>query len=411
MTKPSWAGSDLCLVTKIWFHGTAWFAAELVRGLAEMGAHVTFIAPAIEPAFREPKHPNVRRMLVPRELTEYDTQLSSYKSKLRRIANTAAAIFCKAASARTFIFSIPDHEIITIPIFLLLRLIGREILLVVHDPLPHDLQFASKGRRRIKSGLLRTQYTLASRLVVFSEPGKKELIIHFGLSEPKINVIPIGAFEFPAQSPIPGQRILLAFGQLRRNKNVLEAINAVKMLRRAGLAVQLMLASGADRSDPYCRACLDAIAEDPEGFIVDFGFIDDADIPRIIERVDAFILAYSDFSSQSAVAVMAGLSGRPVISSFAGGIQELRKAGLAGVDVGQPISAATIAAAIKRYYEIPLEEWQRAAEAGRVSLSRHLDWRRIAQMYLSLCERGVKLSQLRSYAVRSEQFFTEKAGR
>jgi glycogen synthase len=144
------------------------------------------------------------------------------------------------------------------------------------------------------------------------------------------------------------------------------------------------VAGGYDRSNPYCLECVAAINRDPSAFINKTGFVDEAEIPELIKCTDAFILAYSDFDSQSGVAVLAGVNGRPVIASFAGGIGELKPVGLAGVEIQQPVTPFTIASAIQEFYRTPFDQWRAAAEIGRSQLSYHLDWARIARSYLRL---------------------------
>jgi glycogen synthase len=372
----------LCVVTKVWSSGTGWFATELAEGLANNGALVNFVAPAFSPSSREPHHANITRLVPPREETDASTKIASVVSKFNRIAWTLYYVCVRSAFCRVFIFSMPDHEFISIPAFFLLRLFSKKVLLVVHDPLPHDFQY--RRGKRLRSLLLRIQYHLASTLVVLSEAGKEKLASTFELHQQKIHVIPHGAFAFAKHTPLPGSGKLLTFGSVRRNKNVLQVIEAIKVLRARGSQVCLVLAGGADLSDEYCRACVDAVSEDPDGFVNMLHFIAESDIPKVIEEVDAFILAYSDFASQSGVAVLAGLSGRPVVTSFAGGIQELQAAGLVGISIDQPISAVTIGKAIQEFYDLPMNEWRAKAEDGRRRLTQELDWTAIAKRYLAL---------------------------
>ncbi|HZC34972.1 MAG TPA: hypothetical protein VE242_05135, partial [Chthoniobacterales bacterium] len=82
--------------------------------------------------------------------------------------------------------------------------------------------------------------------------------------------------------------------------------------------------------------------------------------------------------------VLAGVNGRPVIATLAGGIAELKPLGLAGVEIQQPVTASTIAHAISEFYGTPVDQWRAAAETGRSQLSSHLDWARIGRSYLRL---------------------------
>jgi glycosyltransferase involved in cell wall biosynthesis len=241
-----------------------------------------------------------------------------------------------------------------------------------------------RRHQKAKAISLRLLYFSSSTMVVLSDAGKERLQEVFSIPERKLHVIPHGAFAFPNWSPIPGSNRLLAFGSVRRNKNVLEVIRAVKDVREHGLQVQLVLAGGADRSDPYCRLCLEEMRGDGSGFVDRIGFVADAEIPDLIATIDAFILAYDGFESQSGVAIMAGLNGRPVVTSFAGGIGELRRIGLAGIEIAAPISASSIASAIRQFYSVPIERWRSLADRGKGQMSDALDWTLIGERYLAL---------------------------
>ena len=373
--------SRICVVTRIWNYGI-WSAPDIVNGLAESGASVVYIAPPMQPAFREPANPNIVRVNVPRELIGSSSKFRSMTGKLPRIIGTFLAVCLQIFRSKTYLFTMADHEIITIPTFLVLRLFGKKVILIVHDVIPHD--FALVHRKRLKRFLLHSQYRAASVIVTLSEAGRQRLISEFPIRASKIHVIPHGAVGFDRQSKIPAERVLLAFGSIRENKNILKVLEAVKMARLSGLDMKLLVAGGYDGSNLYCQTCVTMIREDPSAFIDKIGFVEEADIPDLSAQSNAFILAYSDFDSQSGVAVLAGVNGRPVIATFAGGVRDLQALGLAGVEIKQPVTTATILSAIQQFYKTPLDQWQAAAEAGRSQLSEHLDWTSIARSHLRL---------------------------
>jgi len=180
---------------------------------------------------------------------------------------------------KTFLFTFAEHQIITIPTFLILRLFGKKVVLIVHDVIPHD--FALVHRKRLKRFLLHSQYRAASVIVTLSEAGRQRLISEFQIRASKIHVIPHGAVGFDRPSKIPAERVLLAFGSIRENKNILKVLEAVKMARLSGLDVKLLVAGGYDGSNPYCQACVTMIREDPSAFIDKIGFVEEADVPLI----------------------------------------------------------------------------------------------------------------------------------
>jgi hypothetical protein len=82
---------------------------------------VVFIAPFLQPAFREPSNANVITIALPRELTGSPSSYRSKASNLRRIRSTLLAIGQQLLRSEKFLFSMPDHEIASIPTFLVLR--------------------------------------------------------------------------------------------------------------------------------------------------------------------------------------------------------------------------------------------------------------------------------------------------
>jgi glycogen(starch) synthase len=67
------------------------------------------------------------------------------------------------------------------------------------------------------------------------------------------------------------------------------------------------------------------------------GFIADERVNELLAACDALLMPYTDFNSQSGVAVIAGMAGRPVIAAPAGGIADLIAAGLAAVEIPTPV--------------------------------------------------------------------------
>jgi glycosyltransferase involved in cell wall biosynthesis len=149
--------------------------------------------------------------------------------------------------------------------------------------------------------------------------------------------------------------------------------------------VRLLVVGGAGAGHPYAAACIEAAAQDPDGITLDFTYCDDDRLPELMTRIDAFVLAYDNFYSQSGVAVLAGLAARPVIASAAGGLQDLRGMGLVGTEIAAPVTVDSIAAAIQDFLGRPALAWQDDAERGANRLRQHLDWDHLAGRYLAVC--------------------------
>jgi len=395
----------VCLFTKVWREGTGWYAQALAQGLAEAGANVIFIAPAADPPEREPSHPRVRRVQTPRERVDGAARWVRVWASARRIAGGLAALAqARRASAR-FLFSIPEPLIVTNLTLLALRLSGAKVTFIVHDPLPHA--WALPGWLRwLERGGHHLSYRLANRLIVLTSAGRNKLISTFGIPPGRIAVVPHGAFVLDhaqAKPPRPlERRRLLAFGTIRANKGLLAAIEAVKALRAAGEPLTLHIAGAPDRREPgYWQACQAAIAADPAGFACEIGFVPETRLAELAEAADAFLLPYAEsFASQSGVAVLAGLSGRPVLATPAAA-GDLFGLGLAGVAI-EGGSREAIMAAIRSWRGAPPGAWEERCGEAAARLADRLAWDRVGKDILATLESEGD-DALRSAAQRADE--------
>ncbi|MBR0737664.1 glycosyltransferase family 4 protein [Bradyrhizobium liaoningense] len=379
---------EVCFVTKTWRAGAAWVTQMTAQAIAEQGASVAMIAPLAEPSTREPRHPNLVRILVGRELTEGGTGLTRALASLRRVVGTWWAVCRMRARTRTYVFSIPDPLIFTLPLLILLRLSGARVIFLVHDAVPHAFRFGGV-LRSVELAAHKLSYHLANLLVVMTRALRDELVEKLGFSSAKIVVVPHGAFKIEPVAPCPGSGRLFMFGTFRRNKSVLEAIKAVILVRRSDPGVSLVLAGEPHPHElDYWQECQGAMLMDPTAFDVKVGFLPDEELPARIANVDAFLLAYRDFNSQSGVGVLAGLAGRPVIGTRAGGLSELFDDGLSGIQIEGPPSPESIARAIQAFRVQPIDHWRHLASNAALKLEAVLSWNAISMRYLGFVRRG-----------------------
>lgn len=379
-------------MTKGWRSGAAWVAQMIAQAIAEQGATIAYVAPLAHPAEREPHHPNLLRLTTPRELVGRHGRLARARASLSRVAVGLWHVLRLRAATRVFLFSIPEPLVFTLPLFALLRLSGARVLLVVHDAQPHAWSLPAR-LRRVERWAHAASYRLADSLVALTPTVREALIRDFGIPPGKIAVIPHGPFSLGKATPLPGRQRILLFGSLRRNKNVREVIEGVLLARSRGLNVTLTLAGAPLKLEPgYWDECLAAVARDPQAFDMRPGFLPDEALPGLIAEVDAFVLAYRDFNSQSGVGILAAMAGRPVIGTRSGGLGELFDIGMAGEIVSEPVTAETVADALQAFLARPVSEWQERADEAVKRISAHLDWHRIADAYIALA-RGAAPSQ------------------
>jgi glycosyltransferase involved in cell wall biosynthesis len=375
---------DVCLISKVWRSGTGWYAQMLSEAIGEAGARIAFISPAAEPREREPKGSNLKRVFVPRELKTAAPRWRRLTASLRRsISSTVSAISLRRNTG-TYIFNIPEPFIFTLPLFVFLRMSGAKIIYIVHDAVPHKWRFDG-FLRSFEDLLYRVSYALPHHLVVLAPAARQVLVDRYGISADKIGVIPHGPFSTGSITPMPGTGRLLCFGTVRRNKNVLETIRAVKSARAQGLDVTLQISGEIHplESD-YWDTCLAEIRQDEAGFDLDIRFVPDASLPELIAKVDAFVLPYEDFSSQSGVAVLAATSGRPVIGTASGGLADLFAAGMAGVELTSPVSSDAILKGIYTFKAESIGAWSARAAVGAERVQAEIAWSRVAQRFLTI---------------------------
>ncbi|MHC2018737.1 glycosyltransferase family 4 protein [Methylobacterium sp. CM6247] len=377
----------LCLVSKVWRSGTGWYAQLLAAAIAEAGGQVTFISPAAEPTSREPVHPNLKRILVAREITGPASRWRRARASFRRSLTSILRTLAERRATRVFVFTIPEPFPFSLPLFFALRLSGARIVFIVHDPIPHAWNFPDRFRGT-EQAIHSLSYRLAHHIVVLAPAGRDALARNFNIPASKVSVIPHGPLSVGVLPPIPWNGRLLAFGTIRSNKNVLETIRGVKLARTRGHNVQLLiLGEPHPKETNYWMQCLSEIAEDPYGFEIEQRFVADEDLPGFFAEVDAFVLAYDRFDSQSGVAVVAALSCRPVIGTYAGGIADLFAEGMAGEMIVGEVTAESIAAAIASFRAVSVKTWQDRAEAGVVSVSDAIGWHRIGCLFVTLVSR------------------------
>lgn len=385
--------AEICLWTKAWRSGAAWVAQKLAQGIAEAGGTITFVAPLAEPATREPHHPRLRRIVLQRELLDgQGGRAMRVVASLRRMLGGASAVLQQRARTKTFVVTIPDPLVLTIPVFVILRLTGARIILIVHDVVPHAWRFGVR-LRWLERGAHGLVYRLATSLVVLTPSLKTALVRDFAMPAGKIDVIPHGPFEIPEVAPLSGSGKFFQFGTIRRNKSVLDVIQGISLARRGDPAISLLIAGEPHPHElDYWAECLAAVAQDPTGFDLRIGFVPDDALPELIAGIDAFVLAYQHFDSQSGVGVLAALCGRPVLGTTSGGLSELFQHGMCGELIRLPISADSVAEAIATFRTRPAADWRERSAMAANQLRAVLSWTRIGQAYIDVARRSGRVS-------------------
>lgn len=376
--------ADICIVTKTWRYSVASMVHSLTGAMVDAGVSVCLIAPRSDPESRELTSPLLKRIELQREMIGQEAAVDRKIATMRRIMGCLWSVLLERRQTRTFLITIPDPLVFSLGMFLYLRLSGARTIFLVHDAVPHAWKFTAQMRwlERAAHGL---SYTLASQLIVMTPALKTALSNSFSIKPDKITVIPFGLPDvgpLPLHSP-PGNGQLLIFGTLRRNKCIAEVIAGVIQARRQDPGVTLLIAGEPHPLERgYWDECLAATEQDPDGFDLRIGFVPDAELPSLISKVDAFVLAYRDFDSLSAVGILAAVCGRPVLCTAGGGLADLIDEGICHQVIEEPISAVNVAAAILTFRRRQFSDWQKEVQLSSEKFIEALSWKSIGQRYI-----------------------------
>ena len=268
-------------------------------------------------------------------------------------------------------------------VFLLLAVIRRnKIVLTAHDPLPHNWRFV-RVLRGFEREMKKWFYKLCNHIIVHNQTGAEVLMREFNIPRARISVIPHGPFSQAQQmNPLPAfdSLRLLVFGAIRKNKGTSLAIQAVQILNRDSVRVQLTI-SGCPQNEgerKYWDACKELIAQAPRGISVMERFTSEAELTSLIGRQHALLLPYLSFASESGVAALALSNRRPILATQAGGLGELLRDCPCGIPILQASSEGVVRA-IANAIEAGAEKLREMGEEGERYLSRNRSWSAIAR--------------------------------
>lgn len=384
-TQPA---QHICVYTRAWrTSGTGLFAQELVNALLATGADVTFVSPVIDNLSMEAPRERFHRLRPVREIVEEAPRTARALRSLHRIFGSFSYLMRARLRARTFIVTIPDPLAMFIPMLIILRLTGARIIFIAHDPVPHCWRFSSRWRKFEKKSY-ELCYRLSTAVVVLSEATRQKLTELFPKVRVPIEVIEHGNFALPDVTPLTGNRQLLLFGTLRRNKGVLEAIDGCIAANRAGVAVRLLVTGEIYREEPnYAEECRLLAETAPDIVSVQVGYVDDTALPALIAGSDALLMPYTEFFSQSGVALLAASNARPIIATKTGGIAALIDEGMPSEVIEKPVNSQNVAEAVARFMANPATEWAEQALAYRETTLERRSWTSIARRYAALANR------------------------
>lgn len=368
--------------------GAALYVYNLVQALSNKGFNVDFICPKdfdyIEhlngtgvSVYPENPSPEEARGKLGK-LTVFGKQASASIKIARKL---------KARGARMIHINFPGLHFTAVLMLLGLRLSGLKIVLTVHDVRPHHW-LLPKILRFLEWSAIWAMYHLANALVVHHQHAKEILHAEFGIPNERISIIPHGEFSIsdaPIAFPDQDTEITaLAFGKLRQNKGMHLAIQAVQQLRGESYPIRLLIAGSTYASEiNYWQTCKELIGRAPDGITVIEHYIKDDEVLDVIRQSHIFLLPYTDFFSQSGVALLGLSNGRPIVATAVGGIAELIMPGKTGIVISEPTVPA-VKDALLQVIQMGSGQLSQMGRYAAEFCREHYSWESVAGKHLHL---------------------------
>ncbi len=279
-------------------------------------------------------------------------------------------------------------------LFVLLRLLGRNIAFTVHDT--RSLEASALDT------FILTQTARRSDILFVHNSNARDLLVEKWKAKPhRVKVIPHGGYDryYSAEMPKSGARaqlnyeeefLLLSFGTIREYKGLDYLLPAVAQVRDRIPSLRLIIAG---RSfDPalglrYEEQIRDLGLDDIVRF--ENRFVETRQVERLFTAADLVVLPYVRID-QSGVLFLAYTFGKPVLATSVGGLPELVPDGQAGYLV-PPADSQALSEGLLRAWS----ERDRLPEMGsnaRRLVEEEYTWERQAEIsvdaYLCLLDRG-----------------------
>jgi glycogen(starch) synthase len=280
--------------------------------------------------------------------------------------------------------------------FLFAAILARaSIVLTVHDPTPHRWRLP-RGLNWIERKMLEIAYRLSDKIIVHNSEGKDLMVRRFHIPETSVSVIPHGHYSGEvSQTAFPPSDCLrlLAFGSVRENKGLHLAIRATRIVNASSrMPVILTIAGRAHNAaeERYWEECKKLIVSRGGEIQLIEGHIADEEIAPLLARHHAVLLPYTEFHSESGVALLALSHSRPILATTTGGLGDLMQRGACGVPI-MSASAEAVADAIAMAIDMGSERLQELGSRGYNFVRRTRSWESIARqttaVYGSLAQR------------------------
>lgn len=267
-------------------------------------------------------------------------------------------------------------------LFALCRLLRIQLVLTVHNVLPHE-------SRRFEAGFYQLYYRLANALILHSEQNRRCLLeLVPDLDPGRLFVIPhgnyahfrdleLGRIEARQRLGLPlERRIALFFGAIRPYKGLDLLLEVVRPVRQACLEALFVVAGNVlvGEQAEYERQAA-ALGLGAEDVVLRFSYLSTAEAIAYVCACDLVVLPYRQIY-QSGVLLWAYSFGRPVLATRVGSFPESVEEGCSGWLVA-PEDVAGLQQALVRILQDP-EGLGGAGAYARILADTRFGWEGIA---------------------------------
>jgi D-inositol-3-phosphate glycosyltransferase len=284
-------------------------------------------------------------------------------TKIARVAAYYARLLRYAATARPAVFHILWHNKVEYfdrtLLLLYYRCLGKRIVFTVHN--------VNAGKRDGNDNALNRltlwmQYRLVDHLFVHTQQMKQELQTDFGVSDPKITVIPFGINSTVPDTALSGaearrriglvesDKVVLFFGNIAPYKGLEYLVEAVALVAGRLPECRLVIAGRPKGAESYWAAVRDRIVSlGLDSRVVQrIEYVPDAETEVYFKAADVLVLPYTHVF-QSGVLFLGYNFGLPVIAADVASLKEDIVEGTTGF-VCPPRNAVALAQAIERFF-------------------------------------------------------------
>ena len=220
--------------------------------------------------------------------------------------------------------------------FLLMRLLGTQLVFTAHNVLPHE---NSTIDRLLRSAI----YRAAGIIIVHSEYIKGKLVKDFSIDQKKVKVIPHGNFDHyvPREQMSKAMartslhlhetdNVALFFGFIREYKGLDLLLDAFEICAKRDKSLRLVIAGAPQTQEleNHYRRRIEQISRD-DSIIFHAGFIPSEKVAGYFVACDVVILPYKEID-HSGIVHLSYSFGRPLIATNVGDFSEVIDDGKSG---------------------------------------------------------------------------------